>query len=153
MPDLHWRWNVVWISEVVALGLLLWLALYDRRTLRVPVYGLFTFFGLGLVRLVALERQALVGQCLLSFWVVLCLWLAGRASGHGIGSGDIWLLAALPFWRTGIGLLWTFLIAFFCAAVYGLLRFGIKGRKQQFPFVPWIALGYAAGSIVLLRKG
>ncbi|MBR2262969.1 MAG: prepilin peptidase [Firmicutes bacterium] len=144
---------MVWVSEVIAGVLLFWLSVCDLKSGRIPMSGLIGFFLCGSARVLLMERSVFLLQCLLSLWVWLSLWLAGKASGNGIGSGDVWLLIAMPFWRTGETLLWTLLLSFLSAAVFGILRYGFRGRKNRFPFVPWITLGFEAVGLAILWKG
>ena len=144
---------MVWISEGIAGILLLWLSICDLKSSKIPMWGLMSFCTCGVVRLLLLERSMVLTQGLLCLWIWLSLWLAAKASGHGIGGGDVWLLTSMPFWRTGGSLIWTLLVAFLSAAVYGFLRFGVQGRKTRFPFVPWITVGFVSVGIAMTRKG
>ncbi len=143
---------MVWVRELAAGALLGWLTLEDIKTKKLPMAGLIGFLAGGILLSILLDGRRILIQGLLALWILGCCFLATRISKQGIGSGDLWILAGLPFWKAGNEFLWILMIAFSAGAIYGCLRFGIRDRKQRFAFVPWITGAYllvTAGSRIL----
>lgn len=130
-------------------GVLLWSALlaaiFDRKRQQIP--DLFTgLIGGAALTLVFLGERpigdALLGAALGCVWFGL-FWILSR--GKAVGSGDIFLAAALGVWLGLVGTIVMLLMSYIIGTVMivFLLLFKIIPRvsHQHIPFAPFLALG------------
>ena len=144
---------MVWVMDLGGMLALVYLGIFDWRTWHLPLKGLILFLIAGILRLIFLTESSFLFSCLCSLVIWLICMISNRLTS-GIGTGDIWLLVALPFWKPGDGFLYCIAASFAFASVYGIIRYGFRDRKQPMPFVPFLAASFILVSVVTgIREG
>jgi prepilin signal peptidase PulO-like enzyme (type II secretory pathway) len=124
-------------------GLLLWIAIEDIRSLRIPDAASLPLVAIGLFfawmsgALVSASIGAVAGY---SFMVAVELLYRTFRGTDGLGRGDAKLFAAAGAWTGWQGLPTVLLIAAGSGLAYALIQ-GQKGAPM--PFGPFLALGIA----------
>jgi len=129
---------MVVVLDVATLGLLLFAALEDFKSMQVRnVYPALFFFS-SLVR-VALTRppfpMAILSPLLL-FVVLYVFWYFG-----GIGGADVKILSALAV-GDAVGIWFTLVVACFVFIGYSLI---LRKTRQPLPFIPAVVVGALGG--------
>lgn len=125
----------------------------DIRQRRISL-GLTAVYGIMGIFYILFSRQRLL-ILLLGALPGLLLVCIGKASGGGLGMGD-----GLIVWVSGMYLgIWKTLefisLAFLLAAVWAgfLMTVRKKGRKADFPFVPFLLAAYGMLCMIRLLEG
>lgn len=90
------------------------------------------------------EWKTIIIDLAIAIICTFVLILLSKITHHGLGMGDVKLIAAIGF-AGGINILWSVLLLslFACALVtIVLLMTKIKTMKDTLPFAPFIAIGY-----------
>lgn len=136
------RSMAVKIGTILFLGFNSWSDI-RRRQISLWFTGIFALLGLG--NAIWEGRSSLwflfpvgVGIGLLALSVV---------TGGALGMGDAWIVAALGIVLKPEEFAATLSIGLFLAAVWAAILLAVfgKSRKTEFPFVPFLLLGYLGG--------
>lgn len=134
----------------VAVGFcLMFLAVYDLKTLRIPNLASSVLLALGLAAGMLTGRALTALATAFSVWVLLALvrHLYREARGReGIGGGDVKLLAAAAAWLGPEAFPWALLTATAVAGTWIMMRRPPAG--ERLPFGPFIAAGVWSTSVV-----
>lgn len=136
-------------TEILTLAGLSFLSIEDIRTKQVPVTGIL-LLGMGLLLCRLWERTEFLPMALGVVPGLLAMLLA-VATKEQIGLGDGLVLVALGFGNDMVKVISMLCAAFFLAGIWAVLLLVIKktGKKQSFPFLPFLLAGYG---IVLFLK-
>ena len=141
------------VTELLTLGYLIGLSVYDIRYKRVTKYSLLMLlpavflFGIAEIRSAGDILSFLLGG--LSGGGILLA--AAMATGGGIGGGDIKLMAILGLMVGLIDTLFILMTASVLALLYGTAkRIVTHDKNLRLAFVPFLTLGYAATLIPIL---
>ncbi len=138
---------MVCLRELTGILLLSIMSARDIKEQKIHIMWILVFAVFGCAMCYLVRKEAFFLSLGTSAWIAGCCFLASKVSRNGIGRGDIWLLSLLPVWKEGDDLILTFFLAFVCAAIYSLIRFGIRDRTRRFAFIPWISIGFAATAV------
>ena len=142
---------MLYLTHLASLPVLIWLAVVDLRTHRLPDIGTLPLLGGSFVVSAVVHgvssdsHSRAVAAAALS---VLVLWLLHELPGHPLGFGDVKLGASLGlqcgWW--GIGCVPVFLASAFVAggvvALYELVT-GRLSRHQPVAFGPFLVIGWS----------
>ena len=129
---------MVWLRNIVAVGILFILSIMDLREQKVSGPLLIAFGILGILGEWIWDRGAFGNSVFFCLWITACCILASKVTRQGIGRGDVILLAGMAFWKNGESLILLYALAFVSAAVFSLFRYGFRNRTHRFAFIPWI---------------
>lgn len=133
------------MKELWLLGVFAWQAWKDIHFQKLSGAGLLVFWAVGIPVFVF---RILQGGIVESASLVPGLFLVGISllSRAGLGKGDVLLLIGTGFYLSWERVLITLSWALFYSSLWaGLLFFRRRRGKEEFPFVPFVLLGYVGG--------
>ncbi|EUJ34419.1 prepilin peptidase [Brochothrix thermosphacta] len=119
------------LLEGIVVLLLFWMTLVDYQTLHIPIPIVVVIMMIGLY----LRETACEGTILIPLLLCVLLYIIFR---HSLGSGDIWLFAALSTWMDVI----TFMFFVGFSAVLALVYVILMDRQGLVPFCPFIGSSF-----------
>lgn len=146
-----WGHSLTPIRYLLLLITYLLLALVDMKRREVPDRMLLCFLAGQLLISASLENVAVWGWRLVTGLLVAVIFLlVSRISRDGLGMGDAKLLGA-----TAMSAGWSYTLTLICcslvpAFLYSLwlLVFRRKNMKEEFPYVPFLAVGLAVQMVL-----
>lgn len=121
-------------------------SIVDLRKKRVWVLlpALVTGAG-GMVAVFAEKRE--VAEIILCLGVTAVFFVISRATGEALGMGDVWIIGSILAVMGILDGIEILCVSFLLAAFYGSILFWRKkkGKKETFPFVPFLFLGTMGG--------
>ena len=139
-------------GELIPLGFLAALTVWDIREKALPLWLLALGFGCGIAfraLRILLGHDSLTqaaGQYLPGLLPGALLWLFSRFGKGAIGPGDGVCFMMLALWQPVFGLLGTLLLALFLAGIGGgaWLLIRRKPLRSALPFLPFVLTAYLA---------
>lgn len=136
---------MVWIRILAEGSLLTVIGYQDYRHQDLSVVWLTVFSIAGV--LWSLYINAALAAVLISIWVLCTGILAKKASHGGVGNGDLWILASMPYWEQGISLWAVYGLALLLAGVYSVWMLIKASERDGFAFVPCVWISFVAVTI------
>ncbi|MCU6748389.1 A24 family peptidase [Faecalicatena acetigenes] len=134
------------ISQGICFIYLLILSFIDIKSRKIPVWTLIIGMMLSVI------FQYMTGNTdyilvVLGGIIGAVFIITSKATKEKFGYGDSILIFILGIFLGFWNILYLLFIAFFVSAVYSIILLSIfrKGKKESFPFIPFLTIGYLGG--------
>lgn len=137
------------IKHIVCILYLFLLSLIDIKKRKIPIWGLIIGVAMSvLFQCITRDKDFILivsGAMTGIIFIVV-----SRVTNEKFGYGDSILILALGIFLGFWNILYLLFIAFLLAAVYSIFLLSVyhRGKKESFPFVPFLAMGYVGGMML-----
>ena len=137
------------IKHIVCILYLFLLSLIDIKKRKIPIWGLIIGVAMS-VLLQCIIRDKDFILIVSGAMTGIIFIVVSRVTNEKFGYGDSILILALGIFLGFWNILYLLFIAFLLAAVYSIFLLSVyhRGKKESFPFVPFLAMGYVGGMML-----